>query len=91
MTEFDGFLIKQQMNGLTSFQLIIMTQSKIMDTFLSQSVSKILTVWRLKKVYFCPDGWKAEIHSFPTMYIIGGRGVRFVEMVHNSDSLKKSA
>ena len=30
------------------------TQSKIKDTSLSRSVSKILTVWRLKKVYFCP-------------------------------------
>ena len=67
----------------------VMTQSKIMDTFLSQSVSKILTVWRLKKNYFWPYVWITVIHSFPTIYIMGG--VRFVEMGQNSDVLKKSA
>ena len=41
----------------------------IMDTFLSQSVSKILTVWRLKKVYFCRYVWKGEIHSFPMILV----------------------
>ena len=52
--------------------LFYLTQSKIKDTCLSQSVSKILMVWRLKKVYFCPYVWIAVIHSFPTIYIMGG-------------------
>ena len=37
--------------------------------------------------FFSLLAWKAEIHSFPTMYIIGG--VRLVEMGQNSDFLKK--
>ena len=48
------------------------TQSKIMDTSLSQSVSKILTAYWSKKTYFRPGARKTEIHSFPTMYIMGG-------------------
>ena len=50
----------------------VKTQSKIMDTSLSQSVSKILTAYWSKKTYFRPGAWKTEIHSFPTMYIMGG-------------------
>ena len=50
----------------------IMTQSKIMDTSLSQSVSKILTAYWSKKTYFWPGARKTEMHSFPTMYIMGG-------------------
>ena len=49
-----------------------MTQSKIMDTSLSQSVSKILTAYWSKKTYFSPCARKAEMHSFPTMCIMGG-------------------
>ena len=51
---------------------VYMTQSKIMDTSLSQSVSKILTAYWSKKTYFRPGARKTEIHSFPTMYIMGG-------------------
>ena len=48
------------------------THSKITDTSLSQSVSKILTAYWSKKTYFWHGARKGEIHSFPTMYIMGG-------------------
>ena len=39
---------------------------------LSQSVIKILTLHRVKKIFFQKYHKKAEIRSFPTMYIKGG-------------------
>ena len=55
------------------------TNSQIRDTVLCRSVTKNLTD-------YSSAGWglndmKAEIHSFPTMYIIGG--VSGVEMGQN--------
>ena len=59
-----------------------------MDGSHSRSVTKILTAYWSKKTYFWPGARKTEMHSFPTMYIMGG--VRLVEMGQNSDCLKKS-
>ena len=39
---------------------------------LSQSVIKILTLHRVTKIFFQKYHKKAEIRSFPTMYIKGG-------------------
>jgi len=55
----------------------------------SRSVTKNRTAYWSKKIYFSPGARKAEMHSFPTMYIMGE--VRLVEMGQNSDFLKKSA
>ena len=65
------------------------THCEVMDGSHSRSVTKILTAYSSKKTYFRPGARKTEIHSFPTMYIMGG--VRLVEMGQNSDCLKKSA
>ena len=53
---------------------------------LSRSMTKILTTYRLNSFEWRLDGLKREIHSFPTMYIMG-EGV--VEMGQNNDFLKK--
>ena len=50
-------------------------------------MTKILTTYRLNSFEWRLDGLKREIHSFPTMYIMG-EGV--VEMGQNNDFLKKS-
>ena len=65
------------------------THCEVMDGSHSQSVTKILTAYWSKKTYFWHGARKAEMHSFPTMCIMGG--VRLVEMGQNSDFLKKSA
>ena len=52
----------------TSFR----TNSQIMDTVLCRSVTKNLTAYRFNSAGWGLDDMKAEIHSFPTMYIIGG-------------------
>ena len=49
-----------------------MTHCEVMDGSHSQSVTKILTAYWSKKTYFWHGARKAEMHSFPTMYIIGG-------------------
>ena len=49
-----------------------MTNSQIMDTILCRSVTKNLTAYRFNSAGWGLDDMKAEIHSFPTMYIIGG-------------------
>ena len=49
-------------------------------------MTKILTTYRLNSFEWGLDGLKREIHSFPTMYIMG-EGV--VEMGQNNDFLKK--
>ena len=49
-----------------------MTHCEVMDGSHSQSVTKILTAYWSKKTYFRPGARKTEIHSFPTMYIMGG-------------------
>ena len=43
-----------------------------MDTFLSQSISKILTACWFKKTVLLGYVQNAEMHSFPLMYIMGG-------------------
>ena len=48
-----------------------MTHCEVMDGSHSQSVTKILTAYWSKKTYFWHGARKAEMHSFPTMYIIG--------------------
>ena len=49
-----------------------MTQSQLVWSFESQGVSKILTACRMLQISIALCQIKAEIHSFPTMYIIGG-------------------
>ena len=49
-----------------------MTNSQIRDTVLCRSVTKNLTDYRFNSAGWGLDDMKAEIHSFPTMYIIGG-------------------
>ena len=48
------------------------THCEVMDGSHSRSVTKILTAYSSKKTYFRPGARKTEIHSFPTMYIMGG-------------------
>ena len=48
------------------------TNSQIRDTVLCRSVTKNLTDYRFNSAGWGLDDMKAEIHSFPTMYIIGG-------------------
>ena len=52
--------------------LLLKTHCEVMDGSHSQSVTKILTAYWSKKTYFRPGARKTEIHSFPTMYIMGG-------------------
>ena len=49
-----------------------MTTSQIMDTILCRSVTKNLTAYRFISAGWGLDDMKAEIHSFPTMYIMWG-------------------
>ena len=49
-----------------------MTNSQIMDTILCRSVTKNLTLYRFNSAGLGLDDMKAEIHSFPTMYIMWG-------------------
>ena len=48
------------------------TNSQIRDTVLCRSVTKNLTDYRFNSAGWGLNDMKAEIHSFPTMYIIGG-------------------
>ena len=50
----------------------VTTNSQIRDTVLCRSVTKNLTDYRFNSAGWGLDDMKAEIHSFPTMYIIGG-------------------
>ena len=50
----------------------IRTNSQIMDISLCRSVTKNLTPYRFNFFGWGLDGQITEIHSFPTMYIIGG-------------------
>ena len=43
-----------------------------MDTILCRSVTKNLTAYRVISAEWGLDDMKAEIHSFPTMYIMWG-------------------
>ena len=58
-----------------------MTNSQIRDTVLCRSVTKNLTAYRFNSGGWGLDDMKREIHSFPTMYIMGG--VSGVEMGQN--------
>ena len=49
-----------------------MTQSQLVWSFESQGVSKILTACRMLQISIAQRQMKAKIHSFPTMYILGG-------------------
>ena len=51
---------------------LIMTLCKYECMILSHDVSKILTACRMLQISIALCQIKAEIHSFPTMYIIGG-------------------
>ena len=46
------------------------TNSQIMDTILCRSVTKNLTAYRFNSAGWGLDDMKAEIHSFPTMYML---------------------
>ena len=58
-----------------------MTLCEVLWWKLSRSVTKNLTAYRFNSAGWGLDGMKAEIHSFPTMYIMGG--VSGVEMGQN--------
>ena len=49
-----------------------MTNSQVMDIMLCRSVTKNLTPYRFNFFWWGLEGQITEIHSFPTMYIIGG-------------------
>ena len=66
-----------------------MTNSQNRDTYLCRSVTKILTLCRIKKICSLKYHEKAEIHSFPTMYIKGGQ--HLVKVSQNKDFLQKTA
>ena len=53
-------------------RMLIRTNSQIRDTVLCRSVTKNLTDYRFNSAGWGLNDMKAEIHSFPTMYIIGG-------------------
>ena len=58
--------------GIYEEKQMFMTNSQIRDTVLCRSVTKNLTDYRFNSAGWGLDDMKAEIHSFPTMYIIGG-------------------
>ena len=49
-----------------------MTLCKYECMILSHDVSKILTACRMLQISIAHRQMKAKIHSFPTMYILGG-------------------
>ena len=51
---------------------LLKTHCEVMDGSHTRSVTKILTAYWSKKTYFWPGARKTEMHSFPTMYIMGG-------------------
>ena len=55
-----------------------MTMCKYECMILSHDGSKILTTFRMLQISIAQRQMKAKIHSFPTMYILGG--VDVVEM-----------
>ena len=56
------------------------TNSQVMDIMLCRSVTKNLTPYRFNFFGWGLDGQITEIHSFPTMYIIGG-----LSLIHISE------
>ena len=50
----------------------LMTLCKYECMILSHDVSKILTACRMLQILIAQRQMKAKIHSFPTMYILGG-------------------
>ena len=65
------------------------TGFKLMVTLQSGCVIEILTLCRMNKIFFQKYHEKAEIHSFPTMYIKGG--LPLIEVSQNEDFLQKTA
>ena len=51
---------------------VVMTKNRIILTKQSGRVTKILTASRILQISIALCQIKAKIHSFPTMYIIGG-------------------
>ena len=60
------------LNPLCLLCALPMTHCEVMDGSHSRSVTKILTAYWSKKTYFWRGARKTEMHSFPTMYIMGG-------------------
>ena len=75
---YHGLLHTQQAT-FSNFTKKFTTQSQLVWSFESQGVSKILTACRMLQISIAQRQMKAKIHSFPTMYILGG-GVDVVEM-----------
>ena len=63
-----------QCNKNNVFELYSMTRNQIILTKQSGRVTKILTASRILQISIALCQIKAQIHSFPTMYIIGGGG-----------------
>ena len=66
-----------------------MTGSEINHSFLFHRVLKILTACRMLKISIARCQIEPEIHSFPTMYIMGG--VNMFEMGQINDFVQKIA
>ena len=58
--------------GHWMMHLVVKTRNQIILTKQSGRVTKILTASRILQISIALCQIKAKIHSFPTMYIIGG-------------------
>ena len=64
--------------AMSRWDQVLKTLCKYECMILSHDVSKILTACRMLQISIAHRQMKAKIHSFPTMYILGG--VDVVEM-----------
>ena len=69
---------KSDKSDSKKIRTLIMTLCKYECMILSHDVSKILTACKMFQISIAQSQMKAKIHSFPTMYILGG--VDVVEM-----------
>ena len=80
--------MQNEMDPKSSFWSPFMTPCEVVWWYHSRSVTKNLTPYRFNSAGWGPYGQNAEIHSFPTMYIMVG--VNEVEMGQNNDFLPKN-
>ena len=59
---------------LSLYSILCTTRFQINHAFLFHGVIKILTACRMLKISIARCQIEPEIHSFPTMYIMGGGG-----------------
>ena len=77
------------MNARHRIDQVHMTGSEINHSFLFHRVLKILPACRMLKISIARCQIEPEIHSFPTMYIMGG--VNMFEMGQINDFVQKIA